>query len=276
MKDINEKINPTDIESVNVWKDSSAVKKFGRPGKNGIIEITTKKNVLQTLNSQLNEVVVVGYLESKGRYTKSWGDAPSFVGGEKEWRRHLERNINAMVAVDNGAPVGYYTTVTQFLVKADGTTSEFKSLTNQGYGMEEEALRVIQSVEQWEPAVVNGEKVNAYKKQPVTFIIMTDGSDEPSLTKTSLPKPDANQLSPIYPNPSNNFVTIPFNSQLAGKVELRITDINGNLKMIIPISFTKGANNLSVNIASLAKGMYVVNVIDATKKTMGVYKMIKL
>ena len=205
----------------------------------------------------------------------------SFVGEEKEWRKHLERNINGQVPVDNGAPVGTYTTVIQFLVNTDGTTSEFKSLTNQGYGMEEEALRVIQNAQHWEPAVVNGKKVSAYKKQPVTFIIMTDGSDKSSLTKTNADQsppiyahPSNNQPA-IYPNPSNNFVTIPFNSQLTGKGEIRITDINGNSKMTLGTSFIKGANNLRVNVASLAKGMYVVNVIDDSKKIVRVYKMVK-
>jgi len=278
--DINE-MDPNNISSIIVLKGRSAITKYGDKGKNGVIEITTKKIVSQTLSSQLNEAVIVGMREAKDHDTKLWGDAPSFVGGEKEWRTYLERNVNGLVPVNNGAPEGTYITVTQFLVKADGTTSEFKSLTNQGYGMEEEALRVIQNAQHWEPAVVNGEKVSAYKKQPVTFIIMTDGSDKSSLTKTNADQsppiyahPSNNQPA-IYPNPSNNFVTIPFNSQLTGKGEIRITDINGNSKMTLGTSFIKGANNLRVNVASLAKGMYVVNVIDDSKKIVRVYKMVK-
>ncbi|MES1222869.1 MAG: hypothetical protein ABUT20_45675, partial [Bacteroidota bacterium] len=49
-----------------------------------------------------------------------------------------------------------------------------------GYGMEEEALRAIKSAKQWEPEVVNGEKVNAYKKQPVTFVITSSSTTEAS------------------------------------------------------------------------------------------------
>jgi BlaR1 peptidase M56/Secretion system C-terminal sorting domain/Gram-negative bacterial TonB protein C-terminal len=226
----------------------------------------------QINSSYLNEVVVAGYLKDKGRYTNLPKNAivPLFVGVETEWRKHLERNLNPTAPIDNGAPAGTYTTVTQFLVKADGNTSEFKSLTNHGYGMEEEALRVIQSAKQWEPAIVNGEKVNTYKRQPITFQIITDGSDVRILTN-----PNADQLFSIYPNPSNNFVVIPFNSQLAEKGEIRITDINGNSKMTIPASFAKGVNNLSINVASLAKGMYIVNVINASKKNLSTYKMVK-
>ena len=38
-----ESINPESIESVNVLKDETATKKYGDKGKNGVIEITTKK-----------------------------------------------------------------------------------------------------------------------------------------------------------------------------------------------------------------------------------------
>ncbi|WP_273275661.1 M56 family metallopeptidase [Maribacter polysiphoniae] len=38
-----EEIDPTDIESISVLKDDSAKKKYGKKGKNGVVEITTKK-----------------------------------------------------------------------------------------------------------------------------------------------------------------------------------------------------------------------------------------
>lgn len=37
--------NPNTIESINVLKGKSATKKYGEEGKNGVIEITTKKGV---------------------------------------------------------------------------------------------------------------------------------------------------------------------------------------------------------------------------------------
>lgn len=36
-------INPENIESINVWKGQQAIKKYGDKGKNGVIEIATKK-----------------------------------------------------------------------------------------------------------------------------------------------------------------------------------------------------------------------------------------
>jgi len=93
----------------------------------------------------------------------------SFPGGETKWRQYLQNNANAQVANDNGAPEGTYTTVVQFVVDKDGNISDVRALTNHGYGMEEEAMRVIRKGPKWVPAVQNGRQVKAYRKQPITF-----------------------------------------------------------------------------------------------------------
>ena len=95
----------------------------------------------------------------------------SFKGGESAWRKYLERNLNANTPVDNGAPEGTYTVWIQFVVDKEGAISDVKGLTNKGYGMEEEAVKVIKKGPSWEPAVQNGRKVKAYRKQPITFIV---------------------------------------------------------------------------------------------------------
>jgi len=93
----------------------------------------------------------------------------SFKGGEGAWRKFLERNLNGNTPVDNGAPEGTYTVYIQFVVSKDGSISDIKPLTNHGYGMEQEAARVIKKAPSWTPAVQNGRSVNAYRKQPITF-----------------------------------------------------------------------------------------------------------
>jgi len=95
----------------------------------------------------------------------------SFKGGEKEWRRYLERNLNANTPVENGAPAGSYTVVVQFIVDKEGKISDVKALTNHGYGMEEEAVKIIRKGPNWVPAVQNGRNVKAYRKQPITFVV---------------------------------------------------------------------------------------------------------
>jgi len=95
----------------------------------------------------------------------------SFKGGEKEWRRYLERNLDANTPVENGAPEGQYTVVVQFIVDKEGKISDVKATTNHGYGMEEEATKIIRKGPAWVPAVQNGRNVKAYRKQPITFVV---------------------------------------------------------------------------------------------------------
>jgi periplasmic protein TonB len=98
----------------------------------------------------------------------------SFKGGEGAWKKYLERNLNPNVPVDNGAPEGTYTVYVQFVVSKDGSISDVKALTNHGYGMEAEAMKVIKKGPAWVPAVQNGRSVNAYRKQPITFQVTSE------------------------------------------------------------------------------------------------------
>lgn len=98
----------------------------------------------------------------------------AFPGGDSKWRRYLETSLNAQVATDNGAPEGAYTVVVQFVVDKEGNISDVRGLTSHGYGMEDEAIRVIKRGPKWTPAVQNGRQVKAYRKQPITFVVQSE------------------------------------------------------------------------------------------------------
>lgn len=85
------------------------------------------------------------------------------------WVNFLQRNLDGQVAVDNGASPGNYTVIIQFIVDVAGNVSDVKALTNVGFGMEQEAMRVIKKSGRWKPAIQNGREVKAFRKQPITF-----------------------------------------------------------------------------------------------------------
>ena len=95
----------------------------------------------------------------------------SFPGGDAAWRKFLEKNLRGDVAAENGAPAGIYLVLVQFIVDKDGNLSGAKPLTNWGYGMEKEVLRLLTISPKWSPASQNGRLVKAYRRQPVTFMI---------------------------------------------------------------------------------------------------------
>jgi periplasmic protein TonB len=99
----------------------------------------------------------------------------TFPGGDQAWIKYLQRTLNAATPVDNGAPAGTYTVIVQFVVTKDGSISDVKALTNHGYGMEKEVIRVIKMGPKWIPAFQEGRQVKAYRKQPVTFAVIDEG-----------------------------------------------------------------------------------------------------
>lgn len=101
----------------------------------------------------------------------------SFTGGTEAWRRFLEKNLRGDTPVEHGAPNGRYTVIVQFIVDKEGNISDIRPLTHNGYGTEEEVLRVLKISGKWQPASQGGRFVKAYRKQPVTFIVETDGID---------------------------------------------------------------------------------------------------
>lgn len=104
-------------------------------------------------------------------YTKVEIDA-MYTGGYEAWRNFLEKNLRPQTPLEHNAPAGTYTTIIQFIVDREGNVSDVKPLTKQGYGMEDEAVRVIKASGKWKPAIMHGQEVKAYRKQPITFKVV--------------------------------------------------------------------------------------------------------
>ncbi len=93
----------------------------------------------------------------------------SFPGGENAWLQYLQKNIDTNIPTKKKAPAGTYTVIVQFILDREGNISDVRALTNHGYGVEDEVLRVIKKTSRWTPAKQNGRIVKAYRKQAVTF-----------------------------------------------------------------------------------------------------------
>ena len=97
-----------------------------------------------------------------------------FPGGLDGWREFVVNNLNPNTPADRGAPVGQYTVIVQFIVDKSGAVSDVKAKTNFGYGMEAEVIRMIKRSPKWIPAQLEGSFVNAYRQQPVTFVVQEE------------------------------------------------------------------------------------------------------
>ncbi len=96
---------------------------------------------------------------------------PEFPGGSKGWLNYLRGNLDANTPVNNNANEGTYTVIVKFVIEADGKISNAFAETDLGFGMENEALRIIKKGPNWIPAVRYGQKARSYRRQPLTFVV---------------------------------------------------------------------------------------------------------
>lgn len=97
-----------------------------------------------------------------------------YPGGTAEWTKFLQKKLSGFNPADNGAIAGRYQAVVRFIVAKDGSVSDIKAETKFGYGMEQQVIKMIGESGKWMPAMQNGKPVNAYRRQPVTFMVESD------------------------------------------------------------------------------------------------------
>ncbi len=96
---------------------------------------------------------------------------PSFVGGSDVWKQYLQKNLDANLPALDGWKPGTYTIIVQFIVHTDGSVSDVTSINYQGSKTAQHCIDLIRKSPKWAPAIQNNRKVNAYRKQPITFVV---------------------------------------------------------------------------------------------------------
>ncbi len=70
----------------------------------------------------------------------------------------------------------------------------------------------------------------------------------------------------LYPNPATNQTTIEYVAEKSAKISIRVYSLTGTLVKEEWINATEGANSITLNIANLAAGGYVVTMNDNGKR----------
>jgi hypothetical protein len=78
----------------------------------------------------------------------------------------------------------------------------------------------------------------------------------------------------VYPNPAHDVTTAKITSSVTGKVKIVVYDMNGRLVLTTEAEKTDDVVIKTVNVSTLASGMYTVQIVIGNKKTM-VTKFIK-
>ena len=99
-----------------------------------------------------------------------------FAGGETGWRKYLMQNLDGdkvakKIKIPSGEKQFKETIIVKFVVSKDGSISyvEAENADANAYCIAE-AERVIKISPKWVAAKQNGRTVNAYRRQPITFL----------------------------------------------------------------------------------------------------------
>ncbi|MCR6720645.1 MAG: TonB-dependent receptor plug domain-containing protein [Chitinophagaceae bacterium] len=238
----------------------------------------SKRVTVSDVPSEMNEVVVVGYSKNDTKTEplfEAVEEAAQPQGGKDGWVKYLQRNLNANIAVENNAPIGKYTVQVRFIVEKDGSINKITPITLHGYGMEEEAVRVIKASGTWIPAKQNGREVRSYRQQPITFVV--EKESKPVALKLS-PAEVADEIKSsgtLYPNPADGTFTISLRSEKNTDATVQVLTMNGASTGILKkVNLIKGNNSISMPTGSLKTGTYIVNIAVENNKP-EVYKLIK-
>jgi protein TonB len=99
--------------------------------------------------------VVVGALD----------EAPDFPGGLKEFNRQVGSKFNAPETSSESVLKVFVS----FVVEKDGTMTNIKVTRDPGYGMGQEAMRVLKSIKtKWKPGKIKGNAVRTAYNLPIT------------------------------------------------------------------------------------------------------------
>ena len=92
---------------------------------------------------------------------------PQFPGGEAAWQKFLQKHLRyPLQAMDAGIGGKVYVS---FIVEKDGHLSDIALVRGVGYGLDEEAQRVLKLAPNWSPGIQNGQKVRVRYMMPFNF-----------------------------------------------------------------------------------------------------------
>jgi len=158
------KINPDSIASVSVYKGEKAMELFAekygeKTVKEGVVVIKTKAAQAKIIKPSLNGEEVFFIVE----------DMPVFPGGETALKKYIAQSIKYPEESLNKGIEGKV--FISFVVDKNGNVRNAKVVRGADPLLDEEALRVINSLPRWKPAMQKGERVNVAYTVPINFTL---------------------------------------------------------------------------------------------------------
>ena len=149
----------SDADSTNM--DTAATTKIAPPAN------TPKKSGKVTVSRSADNKEEKIAKDKDGVYSRS-DVAPAFAGGESALENYILTAINyPQEAIDNNIEGRVNV---KFAVDEKGNISNVSTVGNKiGYGLEEEAIKVVSEMPKWTPGQVKGKNVKTWRTLPITY-----------------------------------------------------------------------------------------------------------
>ncbi|MFY7793539.1 MAG: hypothetical protein ACOVQS_07165, partial [Chitinophagaceae bacterium] len=169
-------IDPTRIESINVLKGESAEKLFGAEGKNGVIMITSKSNAAASgpAGSPRPPVPPKAPTDPFGEAGKIFTtveQAPEFPGGAQVMKDFLRSRLSNDPEVKSDKKTYKGKAGIRFIVYQQGSVGAF-AIDDKSGGNQKLAEKLIEYLKrgpQWDPARQNGRIVKVWRKVDFSY-----------------------------------------------------------------------------------------------------------
>jgi len=139
---------------------SRLIKLYGKQAENGVLLVTSNKDDMYYLLADTTEINT--NIDCKEEISK-----PEFVGGKTQLLNYIADSIQYPFVAKQLKTEGKV--IVQFLVEKSGKISDAKVITSLDYFLDKEALRVINSMPNWQPGVQCNEKFAIWVTMPVQF-----------------------------------------------------------------------------------------------------------
>lgn len=122
-----------------------------------IVESNSEKPTSVAPKNREVEIINVAFVD----------DTPRYKGGDSEMYKWLSSNIQyPPEAVENGITGKV---IVSFVVEKDGQITNVHVVRSKHPALDEEAVRVVSNMPNWEPALINGEAVRVEYNLPISF-----------------------------------------------------------------------------------------------------------
>jgi protein TonB len=88
----------------------------------------------------------------------------NFPAEDSVWKEQMAKSLRASGFVAKRARKGKYIVRVGYVIAKDGTISDVRCVTDPGYGICKEAVRVVKKGPTWKPAAQNGRQVMTLRK----------------------------------------------------------------------------------------------------------------